>query len=405
MTAFAPRSLEYLNESTFADSTNTTMTKRIPVTSISVTPSWERIPDESIQTRQNDMRAPVLGVREADIEFTCNVPGGNADPSGTLAESWFADLLSNAIGASALLNVSEAITTGSDADTIVATSSTVAAGHMFAVGVRGVRAGGRFGVSGSTTSGTTIQSLVAFPGVATSGDQLWDAVSVYPTETPTTSQAFLLQWNESGAAYYFHGCVCTGIKFSFPVGRPATCTMTYKAAVVTGPTTATFPSVATLEDCLFSPVMNGLVFYQSAGTTTHATVCPSEIDLSIDLGTHFNRTICGTGAYQTITGWSRTKCVPTLMLKFPTWVNTYNTLFALDGTASVPKHIMVQNNCDATGRRFGFYLPYAHIVSPEPFVDDAEGQTGTSVSFIGAENVSPNNATDIAKSAIRFAFA
>lgn len=404
MTAFAPRALEFADESTFGDSTATSMTYRPPVFDVKFTDSWERIEDMAIQIRQNASLPPVLGPREGDLEFTVYVPGGNATPSSALSAFWFTKLLGNAIGTTTTPNFQQLTTSGSDADTVVVATSGAAflAGQMFAVGVRGTGGGGRFGVVASTLSGTTIQSLVALPGSPASGVQVWDTIQVYPTETPSTSQRFAFQWGATGSLYYLHGAVCTGIKFNIPIGAPATCTFTYKAAVVTGPTTITTPTA--MSDCLHVPTMNGLCFFQAHATTTHATVCPTEITLELDLGTELKRTICGSGQYQTITGWERTKCVPKLTLK-EYWSNTYNTNYALDGASTAFKHFLFQNSADATGKRWGFYMPRMYMVSPNPVVEELGGSMGVSHSYIGTENISPENGTDLAKSAIRFGFA
>lgn len=409
MTAFAQQSIEYKNESSFGDPTDTTMSRRIPVTGFRETQQWARLPDQSIFTRQNESRPAVLGPREAEIEISGYIPGGNAVPSSALSEHWYADLLGNALGGNATPNVQQLVGVGSDADTVVnASNGGYAAGIMYPIGVRGTRGGGRFIVVASTTAGLTIQSLVALPAAPNSGDQVWDALQVYPTETPSVSQAFLHQWGPtaSGPAYYYHGAFCTGIKWNLPIGGLPTWTHKYKCAVVTGPTTATYPSVSTLEDCRHGPVMNGLCFVQTRGTTTHAAYCPIEVILELDIGTHESRTLCGTGQYQTITGWSRLWCKPKVTLKFASWDTTWNTLYTGDGVGGTTfKHILFQSNADATGRRFAFYMPNAYIMDPEPFPEDANGVIGNQVTFMGTENVSPENATDIAKSAIRFAFA
>ena len=402
-TAFAPRELAFANESTFGDTTGTSMTYRIPVVSVELDDAWQRLADESIHVRMNASSPHVLGPRKGSIKFTCYVPGGNAVPSAALSASWFSTLLGNALGGASAPGFQQATTTGSDADTIVVATSgaSFAAGAMFAVGIRGTGAGGRFGVVGSTSSGTTIQSLVAFPGSAASGVQVWDALQNYPTETPTTSQRFLLQWGASGSSYYLHGAVCTGIEFSIPIGGLATCTFTFACAVFTGPTTATFPTVAALSDCLKVPTMNGLCFFQAHATTTHATKCVTEIGLQLDLGTAIQETICGAGQYQTITGWARTKCVPKLTLK-EYWDGTGNTSYALDGAY---KHFLFQHSADVTGKRWGFYMPRMYQVDPVPMVEDVGGLMAQTTTWIGTENISPENATDLAKSAIRFAFA
>lgn len=404
MTAFAPRELAFANESTFGDSTATSMTYRIPVISIEPTDDWARLADESIHARMNASSAPVLGPRRAGLKFTCYVPGGNGVPSSALSTSWFTTLLANAIGTQSALGVQQLVGVGSDADTIVSASSSIGAGAMFAVGVRGTRAGGRFAISSSVTAGLTIQSLVALPGVAIAGDQIWDAVNIYPTETPTTSQRFLVQWGATGSAYYFHGGVCTDIEFNIPIGGLATCTFTYVGAVVTGPSTVGLPAVAALSDCLHVPTMNGLCFFQAHATTTHATKCPTEITLKLDLGTALKETICGPGQYQTITGWERTKCVPMLTLK-EYWDGTGNTSYALDGASTAYKHFLFQNSADATGKRWGFYMPRMYQVAPTPMVEDVGGLMAQTTQWIGTENVSPETTTDIMKSAIRFAFA
>lgn len=404
-TAFAPRELAFASESTFGDSTATSMTYRIPVIDFKPDDDWARLMDESIQARMNASNPPVLGPRKGSIEFTCYVPGGNAVPSSALSTSWFTTLLGNALGTAVAPGFQQLVGVGSDADTaIMATNGGFGAGVMFPIGVRGTRAGGRFIVVASTTSATTIQSLVAMPAAPNSGDQVWDAVNVYPTETPSTSQRFLFQWGASGSAYYLHGAFCTGIKFNIPIGGLATCTFTYTGAVVTGPTTATFPTVAALSECLHVPTMNGLCFFQAHGTTTHATKCVHSLGLELDLGTAIQETICGPGQYQTITGWARTKCVPKLTLK-EYWDGTGNTSYALDGASTAYKHFLFQNSADATGKRWGFYMPRMYQVAPSPMVEDVGGLMAQTTTWIGTENISPENATDVAKSAVRFAFA
>ena len=58
-----------------------------------------------------------------------------------------------------------------------------------------------------------------------------------------------------------------------------------------------------------------------------------------------------------------------------------------------------------TGKRWGFYMPRMYQVDPVPMVEDVGGLMAQTTTWIGTENISPENATDLAKSAIRFAFA
>lgn len=399
--------VEYSHESAFCETTTTTAT-RIPVVAARVTRQQPRIPNQTLQVRQNAFDAPYLGPREATLELDVYWCGRGSLGNTATTETWLIDLLTNGLGGQVIGTQGELVGAGSDADTVVGagTGTPLDNGYMFRVGAIGDgRAEGRWGVAASSSSGLTYNSLVGWSGTPTqTTDTIYKADVVYPTETGQGSERFLVGHNESGAATLLHGCVLTGLKFSaWTTGAMPMITLVYTCAYWT-PVSASFPNTASVQECLSAAIMGGYYFYNTVGTTTYATLCPTEAQFEVDLGTAIKRGQCSTAGFQfqAFTGFERTYAKPKLTLKMPTWASTGDTLFALDGTSTVYKHVLMCTGRTA-GRSVAVYLPKLVMVDPVPQIEDMNGVTAYSMTFEGTESTDETT-NDLTKSAFRLAF-
>ena len=401
MANYALREVQYATEGSFAENASApasnTWTKRIPVTAANLTLGQDRMSDGSIQARQNESRPGHLGVRTATLELTSYLPGHLTATTGALTETWLQDLLSDGLGGGNVAQVGGTVNTPTSAIQFSVTSATCVAGAIIRVGAKGDARGD--GQAGVVNNATTVTLLTALPASPNAADVVYACQMAYPTEDPTTTKRFLIGWPATGAQYHLMGCQLDGLSLAVQPGTLPTITLRYQCAYWAR-YAVTIPSAVTLEACETQPVAGGSVFLQTAGTTTRAVVSPSSIDLAIDLGLAPKvGPAVGQAAYQSINGWERTRCVPSLTMMLP-WSTTYETLYDTDGGDTTQQQILATLSVGNGSRSSGFYLPRAYVVSPKPIVADNGGLLYQSIKWQGREGLVTTN--DLTQSAIRF---
>lgn len=358
--------------------------------------------DGSLQSRQNDSRPGFLGLREGTISFRTYLCGHGGATTGSLTANWIYTLLKDGLGGGSAADSGTDIDTGAgtpDADTIYTTANPAdfAAGSILRLGALGDGDGeGQCGVV-STVSTQTVEMLTAFPGAAVDQAVVYAMLQAYPTESLSTTKRFLIGKRGTGEQIYALGCQLAGLQLSFPVGGMPEVTWTYQVAYWER-AALTIPSGETLRTADTAPISSGTLFWQDVGTTTRATISAASLELELDIGLIPHRTVGG-GQYRTITGYSRTRCVPTLTITPQDWASAYETLFQTDGSSTTQKHVLFSTNA-TDGRVFAFYMPRAYPVGEHPKPMNVNDLVGTSFQLRGREG--PTTTSDLTRSAIRF---
>lgn len=406
--SFATREIHYGDETSFAENANSpstnTFSHRMTVLSIdSGPPDQDRQTDGSLMSRQNDSRPGFLGAKGGGtFEFTTYWPGyGATTASGALAETWFQDLLGDGLGGSDVTEVGGAITACSDATyfTYSASGSPLAIAHgAIRVGTKGDgRNDGQFLIPASVDGSRNVTLLTAAGAAVSTADTMYAAQIAYPIETLGNSKRFYFGWTTTGAQYQFMGCHLDGLTFNFPFGALPTVKWRYRYAYWARDARPV-PSTSSMDTLDVAPVAGGSVFFQTLGTATRATISPSEITLSLDMGLA-EQAGPSTGTYQYISGYSRLRCVPTLSLLVP-WSTTYEgAAYTTDGNSTTDKHILVSLSC-GDGTAVGFYMPNAYPVGPLPTYEEYNGLLYQRLTFRGREHTTVTN--DRTRACIRF---
>lgn len=398
--------IQYATESAFAENASDpgSNTWSTLVSAIECTPNLAqaRVDDMAVQSRQNVTRPGYQGPRECSMDVTFNWCGHGTAPTGSLTETFLQDLLSDGLGGGETAGDGLTLT-----GTPTATSLTVAsgggdfvAGTILRVGAKGDgRAEGQAAVVSSATA-TTITLLTALPAAPQANDLIYPTMVSYPTENPTTTKRFLYGLNTTDAQYHLMGMQLAGLSVEMPLTSPAEpkISLSYMGAYWARDA-VTIPSALTMKGSDWAPCAGGSVFFQTVGTSTWNEIQPSSISLSLDMGLIPQHGPGSSNAqYQTIIGWQRTKCIPTLTLRLP-WSTTYDALFTTDGSGQTKKQILVTLNAEA-GRAIGFYLPSAYPVGNKPTFVDENGLLYQDWVFRGTEG--PTTTNDLTRSAIRF---
>jgi hypothetical protein len=400
MSLFNTREISYAPESSFAQYADApgsaTWSTRIPVLQATLDLGQDRQADGSIFVRANESRAGYLMPKTATLELTMHWCGANAATSGAVSETWQQDLLADALGggfsSAAVGGIASGVPT---AVSVPFTGGTFTAGAAVRVGTKGDSGGdGQFAIIGATAT-TPLALLTALPAAPAVGAVVHAAQVAYPTETGQTTKRFLIGWSATGIQYALFGCQVESISLSTPMGGIPTLTLRYRVAYWTR-TTFSVPQVATLSSCEAAPSAGGSVFYNTFGTTTRATLSPVEIGLTLDMGLSVIEGLGGQ-PYQTIVGYERTMCVPTLSMKVA-WSTDHDALYDADGGDSTYKHVLVTFNPTAK-RAVGAYLSRAYIVGPRPMIENYNELTYHTVVFKGAESTTTTN--DLTRSAFR----
>lgn len=355
----------YAIEASFGVATNT-VTYRVPTNGLSrVTLRQERMPDLAARSRQNAQGVSHIGGRSASLEFDVYFTGYGTATTGTLVAQWINTLLRYGLGGYNISQVGGTVNAPTSAVQFTTTGVTGVAGAVVRVGSKGDgRADGQAAVVQSTGPMVLDTALPATPNAA---DVVYVAGMFYHDESTSNSLSsfrFVVQHTTTGAQYVLRGGQLASLGITFPHGDMPVMSCRFEFAnwdrvAITTPTS----NGVGFNDC--APVAGGSVFLQAAGTATRNVVEAAEIELSIDMGLAPRVGPGGVGNYQSIGGWHRTRCVPTLTLTVP-WVDTYETWWDTSNQSIVNKHCLITPNVSDGSRTGGVYLPNLFPIGPRP---------------------------------------
>jgi hypothetical protein len=164
----------------------------------------------------------------------------------------------------------------------------------------------------------------------------------------------------------------------------------------------TVPSGTAQSNWNTAPLGGGSVFFQTSGTTTRSVIINgASISLSVDLGLVPMTGLSSSNAnYQNITGWIRTKAVPTVSFT-QQWSTTYQTLFDTDGSNTTAKQMLVTHSVSNGSSSSGWYCPNLYPVGDRPsVVVDSNGLAAVTATFRGREEQTLTT-NELTKSAFR----
>jgi len=402
--------LQYNHETVFGENaespgTNTFGT-RIPCLSYNLTLDQQRIPDGGYRSRMNDEGLSNPGIRSCSLEIETYLAGHLTTTSGSLTQTWLHDLLSTGFGGSNVAAVGTTVSGATTGSSVTFTANTGwAVGGIGWIGAKGDgRGDGQSFVVNTVASPMTF--LTALLGTPSAADVVYAGMQLYHDESVAqtlTSQRFLCGLSStptSGEQFQITGCQLAKVEFTFPFGDLPRVKMTFMGAYWQRKA-ATIPSSSNaIKDQFCAPTAAGQMFINDFGTATNANITPSEMTLSIDMGLEPVIAPGGTGKFQNITGWVRTKAQPTLTVKIP-WSTTYETWWDTANQTILYKHILFNANV-VDGRRVSFYMPKVFPIGARPSMPtDSNRQTYVQISFRGIDNLTPS--TELSKSAFRMA--
>lgn len=387
----------------YAESGSPTFGTSLPINDATVTLTQERTPDAAAQARLAERAPGHLNVRSAKLEFTTYIPGNLQAPGSGIQSTWFADLLTDALGTS---TSSTSTTVGSS---VSSSNFWVASASGWAAGIIG-RAGDRTNGNGSgqafvvgAVSGTSITTLTALPATPANSSDIHACGVIHRSEgLAHTYKHFLAMHSSTGAQYYLGGAQLSGLKLNIPTGPNAlpTATWTFDCAAWRALATSFPDSTARAEnDC--APVAGGSLFIANVGTTTRTTLDAAEmsLDLNMPLQPIYGSVGANGGTYQNIIGWARTGFDADLTVKIP-WESTYETWFDTSNLSLVYKHILFTANPTA-GCSWGFYMPRVMPAGNSPSMPiNVNEQNYVEVKFAAREGATTTN--ELTRSSWRF---
>jgi hypothetical protein len=371
---------------------------RLKVQSYTLETSQERIRDGAVQSRSNAESLSHLGSKSASLEITMYLGGHDSDPTGALTATALYTLLKDAMGGGNSAQVGGTVNVGTSATQFSLTAATLVAGAFCRVGDKtDARGNGQALVVNNAATATV---LTALGGTPSTGDVIRPMLTIYPDEstlTTLTAKRFLIATTTTSAQYHVMGAQLASITFNTPIAGLPTVTLRYLAAYWQKSAVST-PGATALSVCTPGPTTGGSCFIQDFGTATRATLVPSSINFSIDLGLEPIRGLGGLGTYQEITGWVRTQSKPSLSMRFP-YTTDFATRFNLANASYTYYHVLLTLNA-IPGRSVAVYMPRAFQVgnSPEGVVEE-NGQDYVELNLVGTE--STTETTELTRSAWR----
>ena len=360
-----------------------TYADRLPATDITLTVDQPRQSADIVLSRQNDSKPGFNLPRTAELSFTVQWSGHIGTSASTLTETWLQDLLSDGLGGGDVTQVGGTAGAAATASAMASTTATLVDGGVVRVGAIGDgRAEGQAAAVDDATGGVLLTDL---PGAPDSGDVVYGCQMAYPTEAPSTTRRFMVGWTEGDAQYHLTGCQLSALTLNTEVGQIPTLTLTYRAAYWQRSAVTIPSSSPTIEACAAAPFSGGSVFFQTAATTTRATLQPSAVSLTIDMGLQEQVGPDTDVQYQTIVGWVRTGAKASCSITVP-WANTNDTPWDSDSNDTTFKHVLVTMN-PADGRSVGFYLPKAYQIDPYPTHEDNSDMLYQTLNLMCAEGV------------------
>ena len=382
-----------------------TWSDKLPVKSMTVELSGERVTDTSLRSRSDEENLGHVGTREWSADFTFYWPGHLAATTGALTETWLQDMISDGLGGGNTTQGGTTANAGTHTTTSVGlTGGTATVGCLMRFGAKGdARGDGQASVI-SAYSGGTATLLCALPAAPTSTDVIYATMAAYHDESTLTTlgtKRFCVAHVVTGAQYHLMGGQLAGVSISMPIaqnGLPEI-TLRYRGAYWQRQATTT-PNSATLRANYCAPIAGGSVFVNDVGTSTRAVLTPSSMDLAIDLGLEPIPGPGGNGSLQYITGWVRTIVRPKLRMTIP-WVTDYETWWDTSNASIAYKHILATLNVDNGVRSVAFYMPRCFPSGKRPSQPvESNRQVYVPVEFTGVRGATTTNA--LTESSIRF---
>ncbi len=322
----------------------------------------QRDADGSSQSRLAERAWSHKGAREATLTFSQYIVGHGADPTGALTKTQQMGLLGDGLGGYS--GGTSGVASGVPTTTSVPYSSgTFAAEQVLRFG--SVGDGRAEGTPSITTASSTPAALrFALPAAPNAADVVRAAMMAYHVEGATLqSKRFWVRHRDTAANWVLAGGQLSGLRYTLPINGKGTIEYTYRLAYHDR-NTSTFPATAAASyDC--APIAGGGCLLQDVGTTTRNTINPAQVSLNVnlDLSPIVGQPGSGGGAYQYITGWTRTGFGATCELTIP-WTTSYASFWSTENASNTAKNLLWWANT-ANGRSYGFALRYARPIGDD----------------------------------------
>lgn len=401
---YALRQLLVSDEVAFAEfiaSTGSlTWEKNLPFLDATFEPIQDREADGSAQARLAVDAPGHKGPRRCRIRFRQYWMGHITAPTGAITETHQQQLLGDGLGGNTVSEVGGTVAAGATLTTFTATGGTLVAGGAVKVGIKGDGKGdGQIYPIGSNI-GPPANLLVGFPVAPTAGDLVHACQLAYHSEGAVlVTKRFCMMHATTGAQFVAFGCQLSKTRFGTPVGGKGTIEFEYEGSYWDRVPRA-FPDALALQSHDCAPVAGGSCVVQDFGTNTpRATKTVTDFELELDLGLEPLPGIGGSGTYQWILGWTRTRAKAVARFN-ALWDNSWEAWWDTENPALVYKQMMLTFN-PGPGRAFGVYLRKIFPMGPRPSLPvDVNAQNYVPV-VVGCTEASGGGApTELLKSAV-----
>jgi hypothetical protein len=400
---YALRQLLVNDEGTFAEFISApgslTWEKNLPILDATFEPMQDREPDGSAQARLAVDAPGHKGARRCRLRFRTYWMGHITAPTGALAETWQQQLLGDGLGGNNVTEVGGVTAVGATASTLTVTGGTVVAGGAIKIGVKGDGRGDGQIYPVASNIGPPANLLLGTAVAPNNPDVVHACQLAFHSEGATlTTKRFCMLHATTGAQFVAYGCQLSKLRFSSPVGGKATIEWEYEGAYWER-VARTFPDALALQSHDCAPVSGGSCAVQDFGTTTRATKTITDLEIMMDLGLEPTPGVGGSGTYQWILGWTRTRAKAELRFN-ALWDTSWETWWDTENPSLVFKQMMLTLHSGA-GRAFGVYARKLYPAGPRPtYPVDVNGQNYVPVVAGCTEN--SGGSTEILKSALLF---
>jgi hypothetical protein len=400
--------ISYEAESVFGETTTTTATLRLPITS-AVDASGlvhNKVDASRVVQYRNACPGYILGTMGGNFKTKFYLTGHGSTTSGATTITALETLLGIVFGNAAVSAASGTTYTGTGTATAPATtaSATFSAGSVcFNGAANDARGGGQAAAIGTHIT-TTLNLLTALGGAPSAADVLYSSTMIYPSESPTSttiaSVRMLLQ--TANLQYLCHGCFPKSLSITgLNPGELPTIEITWEVAWWEY-RNSTFPSTTTGNTDNPAAVAGGSIFVNDVGTATRATRSTARgFTIDYSLGVETLRGFGGVNQYQDIVGCRRTPDKIMVSWSEDADAATTTPIIPGYGTSTTNKHILYTSGTTA-GARLAIYLP--NVVSSVVAIQKMD-QNLNRVTFSGHADTGTTTTNDLTLSAFRMAFA
>lgn len=313
------------------------------------------------EQRMGEGQTRVPGPQTPELSFPMWAYGHGAAANGALTAKPLHTLLGMWLGNVDAAQVGGSLTSAGSVSAITSTNTTLKQAGLARVGVYSdARAKGVPTVLAGATSPYTLN--VNLPGAPNSGDAIYAAVMVYPSQTKAIAQTKIARFLAQSGNYQWRtrGCFATSIKLSglnegelprFDFGVSGML-FDFKAA--------TFPSATATNDYAPGAVAGGglVILPNNAGTRTNFEIAePRDFTVDIKQDIYIVPGNGGTYPYRTRQGFVRRNCMAHVSVKIPseaaTTAPTWYDLARTNPNTVVPRRILWwSNTIDGSGLIF-----------------------------------------------------